>query len=302
MSVFDILFTSMNEKQNTFAPDRVTPDIETAIARIKNSRTVSVYDTDGKKIFLGTPQQFLIARNKNDFGVDLDTRVGDISDAEGKSIIRFGSSDGNGFVNRSRVREIFDVLRDSTMSAEQVREALRINETESHEQLYKTIRDIFNEIHFKDRINFYDNLFLYSHGVRPDGMAYDTVSPEIGQYFDAHGIARTDQLEMLLTLLEKGIDNSRTFYTAPFEVPNEVRAGLGSVLGTSGGTALKDGIAIVVSGFKKQLALDGIQIVFINDYVGRLIEPLKKLFPQYQFYLLSEQKRVLEAEAGVEQS
>lgn len=69
---------------------------------------------------------------------------------------------------------------------------------------------------------------------------------------------------------------------------------LGPALGTSGGTAYKGGIAVVTSGPNMELKRDGIKHVFINDIYKQLIEPLTKLYPQYSFHLLSEQKTVLE--------
>lgn len=114
--------------------------------------------------------------------------------------------------------------------------------------------------------------------------------------FDAHGISKGNQLEQLLKLLETGIDPSKPFYTAPFEVTAEMRSA-GSVFGTSGGTAYKDGIAVVTSGFKQSIKKDGIKHVFLNDVYADMKKPLQELFPQYQVHLLSEQNAVLEKEA-----
>ena len=56
----------------------------------------------------------------------------------------------------------------------------------------------------------------------------------------------------------------------------------------------KGWIAILVSGYDKSLLKDWIKYVFINDVYWELIEQFKVCFPSYSFYLLSEQKKVLE--------
>ncbi len=125
---------------------------------------------------------------------------------------------------------------------------------------------------------------------------WESVSGEIGKHFDAHGIAKLGQFSNLINLLENGIDQSKVFYTAPFEIPKEDGGGVGAGLGTSDGTAYKDGIAVVTSGFKKELKKDGIKYVFLNDVYKNIQKPLAAAFPQYQIRLLSEQKIVLENE------
>ena len=71
---------------------------------------------------------------------------------------------------------------------------------------------------------------------------------------------------------------------------------MGPALGTGGGTAYKDGLAVVTSGYNEELIKSGIKYVFINDVYKKLVEPLSKKFPQYNFHLLSEQKQVMEDE------
>lgn len=135
-------------------------------------------------------------------------------------------------------------------------------------------------------------------GINPlNDEIYEKVDPEIAMDFDAHGIAKDKQLENLLALLERGVDKSRPFYTAPFSLPKELRAGMGAALGTAGGTAYKDGVAVVTGGYKESIASGGIKHVFLNDLYSKMLDPLKRLYPEYQFNLLSEQKRVMEEEA-----
>ena len=63
----------------------------------------------------------------------------------------------------------------------------------------------------------------------PTDVNYDAfvflnnLAPEIGSKFDAHGLAKigvADQLRQLNTLLSKGIDKNKPFYTAPLIVKN----------------------------------------------------------------------------------
>lgn len=149
--------------------------------------------------------------------------------------------------------------------------------------------------------NIDDDLFMVGKGMHFEtGEQFGLVGGEIGQHYDAHGIAKTDQLDKLLNLLDRGIDRNKDFHTAPFEVPDEVRAGMGAGLGTSGGTAKKDGIAVITGGYGKKLDRDGIKHVFVNDVYAAIKDPLQELYPQYQVHLLSEQKKILEGETPVQ--
>lgn len=162
----------------------------------------------------------------------------------------------------------------------------------------KEIKDIQRDIYFSKRHQLGDEMFMVSHGVleNEDGTEsrYEKLDGEIGQAFDAHGIDKGNQLENLLNILSGGIDKNKNFYTAPFEVSDENRAGLAAALGTSGGTAYKAGLAVLTSGPHQTLLENGIKHVFINDVYGKLVPPLAKLYPNYAFHLLSEQKKVLE--------
>ena len=159
------------------------------------------------------------------------------------------------------------------------------------------ITNAYKKVYFEKRNTLRDDLFLVAHGVDPEtNIPFELVPGEIGSKFDAHGIAKSDQLEKLLQLLTKGIDDSKPFYTAPFEIPNDVKALMGPALGTGGGTAYKDGLAVVTSGYNEELIKSSIKYVFINDVYKKLVEPLSKKFPQYNFHLLSEQKQVMEDE------
>lgn len=170
------------------------------------------------------------------------------------------------------------------------------------DDLKKQIKLRNDLLHWENKGTLDDDVFIVGKGnyyedKNGNSYSWESVDGDIGKDFDSHGISKTDQLEKLLNLLEDGIDTSKTFYTAPFELPDEYKATLGAALGTGDGTAYKDGIAVVTSGFKGKLSVDGIKHVFINDVYQVLRGPLEKAFPKYQFHLLSEQKRILEGEA-----
>lgn len=165
-------------------------------------------------------------------------------------------------------------------------------------KLLDEVKIAARDIYFTRRNRLSDDMFMAAQGIveREDGteITFEKVSGKIGKIFDAHGIDKGKQLENLLHLLSNGIDTDRTFFTAPFEIPDENRPGVAAALGTSGGTAYKGGIAVLTSGPHQTLIEDGIKHVFINDVYGALVSPLATLYPQYQFHLLSEQKEVLE--------
>jgi hypothetical protein len=169
---------------------------------------------------------------------------------------------------------------------------------EEENEYLKAINKIYNKIGLERRSHLSEDLFAVAHGIDPETnlLLFEPISGEIGMKFDSHGIAKSEQLKKLLELLTKGIDCSKPFYTAPFEVPNEIRVLMGPGMGTSGGTAYKTGLAVVTSGYNEKLIEDGIKHVFINDVYKDLVEPLSKEFPQYNFHLLSQQKQVMEDE------
>jgi hypothetical protein len=165
---------------------------------------------------------------------------------------------------------------------------LASNEVSSY---IESIRKISSDVYFKNRNHLSDEMFMVSKGAieHEDGTSsvFKKVPGDIGELFDAHGIDKGDQLSSLLALLDSGIDSSRTFFTAPFELPDEKKAAMGAAIGTGGGTAYKGGLAVLLSGAKESLSKDGIKHVFINDVYGKIVEPLQKAYPKYSFHLLS---------------
>ncbi len=172
----------------------------------------------------------------------------------------------------------------------------------SPEVLEEAIRGGYNKEYYARKGHLSDDLFAVSQGADPDSeeavRLYESVSGEIGEHFDAHGIDKGEQLNNLLALLSSGIDSSRDFYTAPFELTNEKRQAMAAAMGTSGGTAYKGGLAVVTGGYGESLREKGIKHVFINDVYKELIPFLAQRFPNVQVHALSEQKNVLEEEAS----
>lgn len=307
------------EKKTSQSIENIIPDtnniISDSLDKIFNLSEVKVYNQDGKSIFNGTPEQLMIFWKNKDYGNI--GNIGGITDGEGKSVFRFGALDGRGFINRGHIESIFNSMESRlnqkginfndksqigvVLEQRSLRDSnLEISKelsTEDKEKLLQDIKKIVSDTYFSRRINLYFDLDLVAKGIYPDTLKpFEKVSGEIGESFDAHGISKNDQLNRFLELLEKGIDPDRPFFTAPFEVSKEKGAALGAGLGTAGGTAYKDGIAVVTSGYKEKLSENGIKHVFINDVYANLKEPISQLFPNYQVHLLSEQKKVMEAE------
>ena len=104
----------------------------------------------------------------------------------------------------------------------------------------------------------------------------------IGSKFDAHGLAKfsvTDQLKQLNTLLTKGINKNKPFYTAPLSTRSDVGAGIG----TGGGHAYRDGSFIIVGDKSKLISENGIKHVIVNDAYYNIIDDLKQKFPNINF-------------------
>lgn len=302
-------------KQPTETPEINGLDNDTieSLEIISELDTIKLYDKSGECIFTGDPQSLIsFCENNNE------VIIGDISNLEGKSLIKFGPADGRGFINRTKIEMVLQVLNLKLKKIEQsnkdtrkindIREQLGLSSTnelspEDRERLNQEIKGISRQVYFSHRMSLDQDLNEVAMGINPEtGKKFDKINGEIGQFFDAHGISKMNQLNNLLGILENGIDPTKTFYTAPFEISNENRAAFGSALGTAGGTAYKDGIAVLTGGYKQKLSEDGIKHVFINDLYAKLKEPLSILFSQYQFHLLSEQKQIMEDEVKLSEN
>ena len=131
--------------------------------------------------------------------------------------------------------------------------------------------------------------------IRDDNMEhYYCCDRNLGQHFSAHGIAKgflKDQKETLFALLDNGI-SQRTYY-APYVFTEEDAAGMGAATGTAGG-AYKDGLAVVVSGYKQNLLKDGIKLVLLTDLGESLLPSLRKMYPNIMFEKLSQAQKAFE--------
>ncbi len=149
-----------------------------------------------------------------------------------------------------------------------------------------------------------DTAFLVSHGLMPDEkFTFEKVDPEIGRQYQAHGIAKgsaTDMMDGLLNLLNNGISSEKTFYTAPFEIRDEDRAGAGAGVGTASGTAYKDGVAVILAEKGADDFSNGIKYVLLNDayLTQELVDQFNEAYKErgIVFALLSQQKALLEHE------
>lgn len=165
---------------------------------------------------------------------------------------------------------------------------------DTNESVGDGILDAYNKVYRERKMSLRDDMFIVGQGLLPDSdESYEQVNGDIGKHYQAHGIAKTSQLDFLIALLDKGIDKTKPFFTAPFSVPDEDKALLGAALGTSGGEAYKDGLAIVVGERDKHIEESGIKYVFINDIFADLVPHLQKKYSQYEFYKLSDQAKVL---------
>lgn len=128
---------------------------------------------------------------------------------------------------------------------------------------------------------------------------------QIGQHFDAHGIAKTQTFANLQNLLRNGIDASRRFDTAPLSVDPEKAAGLGAGLGTGGGHAYYNSHFIVTSGPGETIQDGGIKNVIVDAGFGNPVKQyLQKAYPRFTIMLSNEAERLLSqqvASAGLDQ-
>lgn len=117
-----------------------------------------------------------------------------------------------------------------------------------------------------------------------------------GKNFDAHGIEKgrfTEQLEQLNKLLSQGIDKTKPFYTAPLDLPSDLKAALGPALGTSSGCAYNTGGFMIVAQKGEKLIDSGIKYVIVNKSFYSIFEDLQRLYPQQTFIKMKDVDRIL---------
>lgn len=92
----------------------VEEQIKDSLDTVSDSGIVKVYDRSGKFVFSGNPDQLMIFWKNRDYGTI--EEIGGISDEDGKSIFRFGPSDGRGFTDRKRIEGLFQQLEGKVAS------------------------------------------------------------------------------------------------------------------------------------------------------------------------------------------
>ena len=107
---------------------------------------------------------------------------------------------------------------------------------------------------------------------------------KIGEHFDAHGLAKGNELTFLNYLLSHGINPNRPFYTCPLKTDNEV--GFAAAFGAAG--PYDNGAFIVLSGVDKTIQDDGIELVLVNEHYYSAIPVLQEKFPHIKFIKASE--------------
>jgi hypothetical protein len=151
----------------------------------------------------------------------------------------------------------------------------------------KEIRDAYNSNYFKTDEN--GELTKNNHDHFESWHEGGGVDSDIGSQFDAHGIAKSNQLGSLLYLLNHGVNKDRGFDTAPLVT----KGNQGSLhLGSAGG-AYKDGAFIVTSAPGKTIREYGITNVLVSDHVASTIPTLKKQYPDINFIPYSKAQEEL---------
>ena len=155
----------------------------------------------------------------------------------------------------------------------------------------KDVRDAWNKSHYytsQDGTAAKNNLDHTESWIDGGGVTSD-----IGSQYDAHGIAKSNQLGALLNLLRNGINQGQNFDSAPLESNNNSGAGIG----TASGSAYKDG-AFIVMGAKGKTLKDGIHNVLVSDHVANTIPALKKEFPTVNFIPYSQAQSKLSTQGN----
>jgi len=121
----------------------------------------------------------------------------------------------------------------------------------------------------------------------------ESINPEVGKRFQAHGLAKGgmgDQVRSLNTLLFKGIDPERPFHSLPLRQTDEIEQAAGG-LGAVGPFA--SGGFIVFSELDKSIK-EGIAGVLVNEHFYGAIPTLEKHFPGVKFIKADEAPQAME--------
>lgn len=155
------------------------------------------------------------------------------------------------------------------------------------------IKDIASSIYFRRdsdgelvRNDLGDDMFIAGKS------AQGQTDGNIGKHFDAHGITKgtvAENIEILNSILTRGLDPNRVFHTAPWSIPNEDRADVGAALGTSSGEAYSDKEFVLVGDYDKKIKTkNDIKIVAVNVSVYPHIDTFRRAFPNVEFVKMSD--------------
>lgn len=180
---------------------------------------------------------------------------------------------GDGKVGLQNGKQVFTLAEDTASS---VRHLLGATQSVKPEPI--TEADITTMINAAWKIDKKNN-----GDVNLDLML-NNVDGDIGERFDAHGIAKvsyTYQLRSLIGLLDNGIDTTRDFHSAPLALSRK-NQGAGAGLGVAGG-ANDTGSFVVMGDIDTPLLKGGIKYVIVNDAYYDAIPRLQRAYPQITF-------------------
>jgi hypothetical protein len=138
-------------------------------------------------------------------------------------------------------------------------------------------------------------------------LMINDVPGEIGERFDAHGIAKVDtafQLRSLIAFLDNGIDTTRSFHSAALSWSDENK-GAGAGFGVAGGANIT-GSFVILGDIDTPLKTGGIKNVIVNDAYYEAIPRLQRAYPHIRFIranqATAELTRMVEAHDRLESS
>lgn len=120
--------------------------------------------------------------------------------------------------------------------------------------------------------------------------AIDHTSPDVGEKFDAHGIAKGDPVELLNNILVKGIDKDRTLYSTGFTRSNEAAGAIGASYPKA------EGGIIIVGDFDGRLTETGVKHVIVGEEYMKVVDLLRKKYPAVQIVPWHDAPKVLTEE------
>lgn len=107
--------------------------------------------------------------------------------------------------------------------------------------------------------------------------AIDNTPYRLGERYNAHGITQEDPVLRLNEFLTKGVDRSRNFYSMPF-----ANVGEDEVMWFAPHPHHNGGI-IIISDVDKFLISDGVKFVVLGEECNRVVDLLRKKYPDFEF-------------------